>query len=110
MNGKISLPVINAKGGSDIDMEAELAKFEEEERKRLGIDDKVEHWTDKMVGLDFKKSERPNITLLIGGLTMIQDTLIEAGLKGPARAPPRPPPYYRSPVIRRLTGTDLAVA
>ena len=28
----------------------------------------------------------------------------------PARAPPRPPPYYRSPVIRRLTGTDLAVA
>jgi len=82
MNGKISLPVVNAKGGSDIDMEAELAKFEEEERKRLGIDDNVEHWTDKMVGLDFKKSERPNITLLIGGLTMIQDTLIEGALKG----------------------------
>ena len=30
--------------------------------------------------------------------------------EAPARAPPRPPPYYRSPVIRRLTGTDLAVA
>jgi len=93
MNGKITLPVINATGGSDTglhgrspsaidDMEAELAKFEEEERKRLGIDDKVEHWTDKMVGLDFKKSEKPKITLLIGGLTMIQDTLIEAALKG----------------------------
>jgi len=28
----------------------------------------------------------------------------------PARAPPRPAPYFRSPVIRRLTGHDLAVA
>jgi len=79
---KKSLPIINAKGSSELDMEAELARFEMEERKRLGIDDKVEHWTDKMVGLDFKKSEKPNITLLIGGLTMIQDTLVEAALKG----------------------------
>ncbi len=82
INGKKSLPIINAKGSSDIDIEAELAKFEETERKRLGIDDEVVHWTDKMVGLDFKKSEKPNITLLIGGLTMVQDTLIEASLKG----------------------------
>jgi hypothetical protein len=28
----------------------------------------------------------------------------------PARSPPRPAPYFRSPVIRRLTGHDLAVA
>jgi predicted nucleotide-binding protein (sugar kinase/HSP70/actin superfamily) len=81
-NTKKSLPIINAKGSSEIDVEAELAKFEEEERKRLGIDDKIDHWTDKMVGLDFKKSEKPNITLIIGGLTMIQDTLVEAALKG----------------------------
>ncbi len=80
--GKKSLPLINAKGSSELDVEAELARFEEEERKRLGIDDKIEHWSDKMVGLDFKKSEKPNITLLIGGLTMIQDTLIEAALRG----------------------------
>ena len=26
------------------------------------------------------------------------------------RSPPRPAPYFRSPVIRRLTGHDLAVA
>jgi len=82
MNGKITLPVINAKGSSDIDVEAELAKFEVEERKRLGIDGNVDHWTDKMVGLDFTKSEKPNITLLIGGLTMVQDTLVEGALKG----------------------------
>ncbi len=78
---KKSLPLVDSKL-ADVDIEAELARFEEEEKKRLGIDDKVEHWTDKMVGLDFKKSEKPNITLLIGGLTMIQDTLIEAALKG----------------------------
>ncbi len=30
--------------------------------------------------------------------------------EAPARSPPRPPPYFRSPVIRRLTGHDLAVA
>src|SRR4029078_11557684 len=81
-NGKKSLPLINAKGSSEIDIDAEVARFEEEEKKRLGIDDKIDHWTDKMVGLDFKKSEKPNITLLIGGLTMIQDTLIEGALKG----------------------------
>ena len=28
----------------------------------------------------------------------------------PARSPPRPPPYFRSPILRRLTGHDLAVA
>jgi Putative transposase len=30
--------------------------------------------------------------------------------EAPARSPPRPPPYFRSPVIRRLTGHALAVA
>jgi hypothetical protein len=30
--------------------------------------------------------------------------------EAPARSPPRPAPYFRSPVIRRLTGHDLAVA
>ena len=35
-----------------------------------------------MVGLGFKKSERSKITLLIGGLTLAQDYLIEGGLRG----------------------------
>jgi len=30
--------------------------------------------------------------------------------EAPARSPPRPAPYFRSPVIRRLTGHDVAVA
>jgi predicted nucleotide-binding protein (sugar kinase/HSP70/actin superfamily) len=73
----MKLPVINQET-----IDAQVQRFEAEERKRLGIDDHVVHWTDKMVGLDFTKSEKPNITLLIGGLTMIQDTLIEGALKG----------------------------
>ena len=72
--GKKSLPLI--------DMEAELARFEEEERKRLGLDGKVDQWVEDMVGLTFKKSERANITLLIGGLTIAHDYLIEGGLRG----------------------------
>jgi predicted nucleotide-binding protein (sugar kinase/HSP70/actin superfamily) len=73
-------PANMASGG--IDLDAELKRFEEEERKRLGLDGKVEHWVEDMVGLGFKKSERSKITLLIGGLTLAQDYLIEGGLKG----------------------------
>ena len=65
-----------------LDLDAEMKKFEEEERKRLGLDGKVDHWVEDMVGLGFKKSERKNVTLLIGGLTLAQDYLIEGGLKG----------------------------
>jgi hypothetical protein len=46
--------------------------------------------------------ERDNITRFLQSLGEPTDT--------PARAPPRPAPYYRSPVIRRLTGHDIAVA
>ncbi|MBX3219623.1 MAG: 2-hydroxyglutaryl-CoA dehydratase [Labilithrix sp.] len=75
---KKKLPI----AGQALDIDAELAKFEEEERKRLGLDGKVEQWVEDMVGLGFKKSERAKVTLLIGGLTVAQDYLIEGGLKG----------------------------
>ncbi len=65
-----------------LDLDAELKLFEAEERKRLGLDGKVDQWVEDMVGLGFKKSERSGITLLIGGLTLAQDFLIEGGLKG----------------------------
>jgi predicted nucleotide-binding protein (sugar kinase/HSP70/actin superfamily) len=68
--------------GQALDVDAELAAFEAEERKRLGLDGKVEQWVEDMVGLGFKKSERGGITLLIGGLTYAQDYLIEGGIKG----------------------------
>lgn len=65
-----------------IDVDAELRAFEQEERKRLGLDQQQEHWLEEMAGLTFTKSERSHITLLIGGLTMAHDFLIEGGLKG----------------------------
>ena len=71
---KAKLPVI--------DVEAELRRFEEEERKRLGLDKKTDQWLEEMAGLTFTKSERANITMLIGGLTLAHDYLIEGGLKG----------------------------
>jgi predicted nucleotide-binding protein (sugar kinase/HSP70/actin superfamily) len=71
---KTSLPLI--------DMDAELKRFEEEERKRLGLDTKTEHWIEDMAGLTFTKREKAKVTMLVGGLTMAHDYLIEAGLRG----------------------------
>ncbi|APR99884.1 2-hydroxyglutaryl-CoA dehydratase [Pajaroellobacter abortibovis] len=65
------------------DIEAELKDFESEERKRLGIEEKVvDHWVEKMANLTFTKSERSTITLLVGGLTMAHDYFVEGGLRG----------------------------
>ncbi len=75
---KKSLPLVDMPAG-DIDVDAELAKFEAEEREKLGIPE-PEHWVDRMLGAGFTKSERPNITLLNGGLTVAHDALISAGL------------------------------
>jgi predicted nucleotide-binding protein (sugar kinase/HSP70/actin superfamily) len=75
---KKKLPI----AGQALDLDAELKAFEEAERKRLGLDGKVEQWVEDMVGLGFKKSERSKITLLVGGMTLAQDYLVEGGLKG----------------------------
>ena len=71
---KTSLPLL--------DMDAELKKFEEEERKRLGLDEKTDHWIEDMAGLTFTKKEKSKITMLVGGLTMAHDYFVEAGLRG----------------------------
>lgn len=79
-SSKKKLPIAGQSQGDAF--EAELRSFEEAEKKRLGLDGKVEHWVEDMVGLGFKKSERAKITLLIGGLTIAQDYLVEGALKG----------------------------
>ena len=66
----------------DLDIEAELAKFEAEERARLGLEEKQEHWVDAMTTPEFTASQRAKTTLLVGGLTMAHDYLVEAALKG----------------------------
>jgi predicted nucleotide-binding protein (sugar kinase/HSP70/actin superfamily) len=65
-----------------IDMDAELKKFEEEERRRLGLDTKIDHWVEDMAGLTFTKREKAKITMLVGGLTIAHDYFVEAGLRG----------------------------
>ena len=51
-----------------IDVDAELKKFEDEERARLGLQEEKQ-WLEDMANLSFTKREKGKITLLIGGLT-----------------------------------------
>ncbi len=66
----------------DLDVEAELAKFEAEERKRLGLDSgEVKHWNDP-VPSTFTKDQRAHTTVLVCGLTMAHDLFIKSALRG----------------------------
>jgi predicted nucleotide-binding protein (sugar kinase/HSP70/actin superfamily) len=73
---KKSLPLVSAKANVELDIDAELKKFEAEERARLGLPDPEEQWVEDMANLIFTKSEKGKITLLIGGLTMAHDYLV----------------------------------
>jgi predicted nucleotide-binding protein (sugar kinase/HSP70/actin superfamily) len=63
-----------------LDLDAELKRFEAEERERLGLP-KQEQWVEDMANLMFTKKEKGKITLLIGGLTMAHDYLVEGAFK-----------------------------
>src|SRR3954447_13464758 len=71
------LPVLG-----EMDLEAELAKFEDEERAKLGLNVNNEHWVDQMVNPQFTKSQRATTTLLVSGLTQAHDYLVKAALSG----------------------------
>jgi len=65
-----------------IDIEAELAKFEAEERKRLGLPvEPTTHWSDP-VPSTFTREQRDRTTLLVCGLTMAHDLFIQSSLRG----------------------------
>ena len=66
----------------DVNVEEELAKFEAEERARLGLDATTEHWTDSMIDPYFTASQRAKTTLLVGGLTVAHDELVQGALTG----------------------------
>jgi predicted nucleotide-binding protein (sugar kinase/HSP70/actin superfamily) len=70
---KKSLPLV----GQDVmlDIDAELKKFEDDERAKLGLEVE-QRWLEDMANLMFTKSEKGKITLLIGGLTMAHDYLV----------------------------------
>ncbi|HET9955183.1 MAG TPA: 2-hydroxyglutaryl-CoA dehydratase [Polyangiaceae bacterium] len=82
---KRKLPLVAAQAataakGSLTDVDAALKAFEAEERKRLGLPEE-EHWIEDMANLSFSKREKGKITLLIGGLTMAHDFLVEGAFK-----------------------------
>jgi predicted nucleotide-binding protein (sugar kinase/HSP70/actin superfamily) len=82
------MSTINQGNGSGMDelsleaIEAELAKFEAEERKRLGLPTgEVKQWRDE-VPSHFTKEQRAHTTVLVCGLTMAHDLFIQAALRG----------------------------
>lgn len=82
-NDKKRLPLVDKKV-VDLDVDAELAKFEAEERARLGLDGQNQQWIEDMVDLKFTQGDRKkySTTILVSGLTMAQDYFAEGALKG----------------------------
>lgn len=61
------------------EMEKELRGFEAEERRRLNLDGEPRHWRDRNCQR-FTLEQRAQTTVLFGGLTVMHDTFLEAGL------------------------------
>jgi predicted nucleotide-binding protein (sugar kinase/HSP70/actin superfamily) len=81
MGRRVSLPVINNLKSAELDIEAELKKFEDEQRTTLGLDGPRTQWMDKNPRT-FTANQRAHTTILVGGLTMAHDYLITGALHG----------------------------
>jgi predicted nucleotide-binding protein (sugar kinase/HSP70/actin superfamily) len=63
------------------EIESELKTFEAAERKRLGLkSEPIRHWHDPNPR-EFTRRQREETTILIGGLTIAQDVLLQAALE-----------------------------
>lgn len=71
------------KNDDAFDVDAELARFEAEERSRLGMpaSDAVAHYVEQQFD-DPTTASKAHTTILISGLTLAQDFLVEGALKG----------------------------
>ena len=74
------LPLIDANTLPESTL-AELRLHETRERERLGLSPR-QHWIESGIQAKFTRSERPNVTLLLGGLTRSHDRLIEGAFRG----------------------------
>ena len=88
---RIKLPILGAPS-DDIDVDAELKKFELEQMAALGLEPGKEHWRDDNP-TTFTGGQRAHTTLLISGLTMAHDLFLQGalrgiGMSGENRAPP----------------------
>ena len=73
------LPVLQM--DTPLDIDGELAKFEAEQRKELGLEEGKEHWRDDN-HQKFTAQQRAHTTLLISGLTMAHDLFLQGALGG----------------------------
>ncbi|MFZ5478085.1 MAG: 2-hydroxyglutaryl-CoA dehydratase [Myxococcota bacterium] len=65
----------------EIDVEAELRKYADEEAKKLGLT--RDQWVEPIhSNNEFKAGDRPHTTLLVSGLTLAHDQLVCAALGG----------------------------
>ncbi len=65
---------------SETEIEAELQRYAEEEARKLGLG-RRQHYAER-IEQRFTASQRVHTTLLISGLTLMQDTLIGGALRG----------------------------
>jgi predicted nucleotide-binding protein (sugar kinase/HSP70/actin superfamily) len=81
--GKKHLTVLNnvSADPAELDIDAELKKFELEQMKALGLEPGREHWRDDNP-TKFTASQRTHTTILISGLTMAHDLFLQGGLRG----------------------------
>ena len=75
------LPILGENANVDIDVDAELKKFEQEQMAALGLEAGKEHWRDANPNT-FTGEQRPHTTLLISGLTMAHDLFLQGALRG----------------------------
>jgi len=68
---RMKLPIL----GEELDIDAELKKFEKEQMAALGLEAGKEHWRDDNPNT-FTGQQRPHTTVLISGLTMAHDLFL----------------------------------
>jgi predicted nucleotide-binding protein (sugar kinase/HSP70/actin superfamily) len=73
------LPILGDK--IELDIDAELKKFEAEQMAVLGLESGKEHWRDDNP-TTFTGQQREHTTLLISGLTMSHDLFLQGALRG----------------------------
>jgi predicted nucleotide-binding protein (sugar kinase/HSP70/actin superfamily) len=70
-----------ANGGGELNIDAELAAFEQEQAAALGLGAETKHWFDA-VPSTFTFQQRATTTLLVSGLTYAHDYFVKAALSG----------------------------
>lgn len=64
------------------EIDSELQAFERQERQRLGLPVRPNPWRETMANLRFTRQERDQVTILLGGLTVAHDRLVEGAFRG----------------------------